>query len=116
MFTHFKREVVLPQVLHFVHSLFCTSTNATLHEQFFSFQRRSVLRIFLPSWLSFPEPVYVQKHTSQSKYEPRVEKANLIHVTSQYALIQFSGGREATVPLKDVATIPDNKSLNKITF
>ena len=51
--------------------------------------------------------VYVRNHTRHSKYEPLVEKADLIHVKSQYPHIQFSGCREATVPLKDVAPIPD---------
>ena len=102
-----KWKVVLPQVLHSVRSPLCTSTNVTPHKRFFNFQRRSVLGISVPSWLSSPGTVYVRKHTRQSKYESLVEKSDLIHATPQHARIRFSGGREATVPLNDVAPIPD---------
>ena len=51
--------------------------------------------------------MYERQHTRQTKYELLVEKTDLIHATPQYACIRFSGGREATVPLKNVAPIPD---------
>ena len=82
-----KWEVLLPQVLHSVHFLLCTSTNATPHEQFFNFQRRSALGISVPSWLSFPGTVYVRKRTRQSKYARLIKKADLIHATPQYIRI-----------------------------
>ena len=102
-----KWEVVLPQVLHSVRSLLCTTTNETPHERFFEFQRRSILGVSVPTWLSFPGTVYVRKHARQSKFEPQVEKADLIHATPQYARVRFGSGRETTVSLRDVAPIPD---------
>ena len=47
-----KWELVLPGVLHFQRSLLCTSTNATPHELFFNFYRKSCCGFTLPSWLA----------------------------------------------------------------
>ena len=106
-----KWEVVLPQVLHSVRSLLCIATNATSHERFLNFQRRSVLGISVPSWLTFPETVLVQRHARSSKYEPLVEKVDLIHATPQYAHVRYKDGRETSVSLRDVAPIHlENKS------
>ena len=99
--------MVLPQVLHSVRSLLCTTTNETPHERFFEFQRRSIFGVSFPTWLSSPGTVYVRKHAHQSKFEPQVEKADLIHATPQYERVRFGSGREATVSLRDVAPIPD---------
>ena len=41
-------EVVLPEALHSIRSLLCTTTNETPHERFFSFQRRSTHGNSLP--------------------------------------------------------------------
>ena len=102
-----KWEVILPQVLHSVRSLLCTTTNETSHERFFEFQRRSILGVSAPTRFSSPGTVYVRKHARQSKFEQQVEKADLIHATPQYARVRFGSGREATVSLRDVAPIPD---------
>lgn len=50
-------DLVLPDVLHSLRSLLCTSTNTTPHERFFAFQRRSTHGNSLPSWLMSPGPV-----------------------------------------------------------
>ena len=105
-----KWEVVLPQVLHSVRSLLCTATNATPHERFLNFQRRSVLGISVPSWLTSPGSVLVRRHARSSKYEPLVEKVDLIHATPQYAHVRYKDGRETSVSLRDVVPIPlENK-------
>lgn len=39
-------ESVLPDVLHSIQSLLCTSTNCTLHEKLFNFQQKSTSRHF----------------------------------------------------------------------
>ena len=44
-----KWELVLPEVLHSQRSLLCTSTNATPHELFFNFYRKSCCGFTLPS-------------------------------------------------------------------
>ena len=44
-------ELVLPQVLHSIRTLLCTSTNQTPHERLFSYRRRSATGHSLPTWL-----------------------------------------------------------------
>ena len=102
-----KWENVLPQVLHYVRSLLCTTTNTTPHERFLNFQRRSVLGIPAPSWLSSTGTVLVRRHNRQSKYDSLVEEADLIHATRQYAhvRVRFRNGRETTVSLRNVASL-----------
>ena len=108
MFTHLEMGgVVTPSFAFCALPPLCTSTNATPHERFFNFQRRSALGISVPSWLSFPGTAYVRKRTRQSKYAPLIKKADLIHATPQYIRIRFNCARETTVFLKDVAPIPD---------
>ena len=53
----------------------------------------------------------MRRHARSSKYEPLVEKVDLIHATSQYAYVRYKNGRETSVSLRDVAPIPlENKS------
>ena len=103
-------EVVLPQVLHSIRSLLCTATNTTPHERFLNFQRRSILGISAPSWLCSPGAVLVRKHVRQNKYEPLVERAELVHATPHYAFVRFEDGHESTVSLRDVAPVPEDNS------
>ena len=78
-------ESVLPQVLHSIRSLLCTSTNTTPLERFLGFQRHSAVGVSVPSWLASPEPVLVKRHVCASKYDPSVEEAELIHAAPSYA-------------------------------
>ena len=105
-----KWEVVLPQVLHSIRSLLGTATNTTPHERFLNFSKRSVLGISVPSWLNSPGSVLIRRHVRQSKYDPLVEEADLIHATPQYAHIRLKNGRETTVSLKDMAPLPGPES------
>ena len=84
-------------------SLLCTATNETPHEQMFSFKRRSTFGTSVPTWLSSPGPVYLKGHICTSKYDPVVDKVNLLHATPNYAIVRLPNGRETTVSLKDVA-------------
>ena len=95
-------ESVLPDALHSIRSLLCTSTNATPHERMFQYNRKSTAGNSVPSWLT-PAPIYVRKHVRNSKYEPIVERAELLHVNPQYAFVKLSNGHETTVSLRDVA-------------
>ena len=45
-------EIVLPDALHSIRSLLCTSTNTTPHERMFNFTRKSTCGNSIPSWLS----------------------------------------------------------------
>ena len=67
-------EQMLPQALHSIWSLLCTSTNATPHEKFFSFNRRSESGKTLPSWLTSEGPVLMKNNLRHSKCNPLVKE------------------------------------------
>ena len=50
--SHWK--AVLAHCLHSMRFLLSTATNATLHERFFNFNRRSHTGVSLPSWMTSP--------------------------------------------------------------
>ena len=92
-------------------SLLCTTTNTTPHERFLNFQRRLVLGISAPSWLSSTGTVLVRRHNLQSKYDPQLEEADLIHATPLYAHVRFRNGRKTTVSIRDVAPLSGTEKL-----
>ena len=95
-------EVVLPDALHAVRSLLCTSINATPHEKFFIHPRRSCSGSSMPSWLLSQGPVWLKKHI-RSKSDPLVEEVFLLDANPKYPYIQYPDGRETTVSLRDLA-------------
>ena len=95
-------ESVLPDALHSVRSLLCTATNETPHERLFKFNRRSATGCSIPSWLT-PGRVYIRNHTRNSKHDPVVVEAELLHANPQYAFVKLDSGHETTVSLRDVA-------------
>jgi hypothetical protein len=105
-------EIMLQDALHSIRSLLCTATNATPHERFFNFQRRSSNGQSTPTWLLEQGKVFVKKHVRSSKYDPLVEEVELIEAEPQYAHIKFPSGRESTVSIKDLAPIGDSNPPN----
>ena len=99
-------EKVLSKALHSVRSLLCTSSNATPHERFFNFQRRTGLGTSLPSWLTEPGPVLLRNNQRAKKTDPLVHEVELIHANPTYAHIKHSDGKESTASLKDLAPCP----------
>ena len=85
-------QEVLPDVLHSVRTLLCTSTNATPHERLFNFNRRSGTGTSLPSWLSEPGKVLLRRFVRQSKQEPLVDEVDLLEANPQYAHNNFLMG------------------------
>ena len=81
-------QLVLPDVLHSIRSLLCTSTNETPHERFMNFSRHSSTGSSIPSWLAEPGPVYVKRHVRHSKFDPLVEKADVLQGNPPYAHIR----------------------------
>ena len=73
-----KWDIVLSDALHGIRSLLCTATNETPHERFLKFNRRSMLGSSVPTWLHKPGPVLLKRHLRSSKYEPIVDKVELI--------------------------------------
>ena len=93
----------MPDVLHSIRSLLCTTTNETPHERLFKHKRRSSFGVSVPTWLSSPGRVYLRRHANPSKYDPVVEELDLVHATPSYARVRFPAGRETTVSLRDIA-------------
>jgi len=77
-------ETVLPEALHSVRSLLCTATNATPHERFLPFDRRSMLGRSLSSWLIQPAPVMLRKFV-RNKSEPPCEEVELLEANPTFA-------------------------------
>ena len=95
-------ECVLPDALHSICSLLCTSTNMTPHDLLFSFPRKSTVGKSFPSWVK-PGPVYIRNRKRASKFDPPVTPATLLHANPSYAHIQLPSGIETTVNVRDIA-------------
>ncbi|XP_054287982.1 uncharacterized protein LOC129003710 [Macrosteles quadrilineatus] len=104
-------ESVLPEALHSIRSLLCTSTNTTPHELMFKHPRRSYYGGSVPSWLSQPGPVLLRKHNRPSKYDSLVEEVELIQANPGYAHVKLPNGQEKTVSIRDLAPAPGQSSL-----
>ena len=98
-------EYVLPDALHSIRSLLCTSTNATPHERMFNYSRKSTSGTSVPSWVK-PGPIYVKNHTRRSKNDPPVTPATLLHANPQYAHVLLPSGAKTTVSIRDLAHFP----------
>ena len=98
-------EMVIPEVFYSLHSLLCTATNEVPHDRFLKFPRRSMFSTNTPIWMTEPGPVYVRKHV-RDKYDPVVEKMDLLHAKQNYAVALSPEGREVTVSARDIAPTP----------
>ena len=97
--------MVLPDALHSLRSLLCTTTNSTPHERFFAFPRRSTNDSSLPNWLLEPGPVLLRNFV-RSKSDPLCHEVELINANTKYALIRHGNGKESTVSVTDLAPCP----------
>jgi len=93
-------EIALPNALNSIRSLLCTSINATPHERMFTHQRRHTSDQSGPNWLTYPGTVFMKRPVRQSKYEPMVEKVELIDANPEYAHVRLPDGRETTVSVR----------------
>ena len=104
-------EEILPEALHSVRTLLCTSINTTPHERLFQFPRRSTLGRSLPSWLVLPGPVLLKKFVRNKQDDPFCEEVELIEANPNSALLRFSDGRETTVSTSDLAPTHTHEDL-----
>ena len=65
-----------------------------------NFSRRLSTGSSIHSWLAEPGPVYVKRHVRHSKFDPLVEKVDVLQVNPHYAHIRYPDGRETTVSTK----------------
>ena len=105
---------ILIDVLHSIRSLLCTATNTTFHERFLTFNHRSTLGTSVPSWLSSPGPVLLKRHVRTSKYDPLVDKVELIQASPSHAHVRLQNGREVTVSLRDMAPFGEKEILDDV--
>lgn len=94
---------MLPDVLHSLRSLLCTSTNMTPLKRMFTFPWKSSFGESIPSWLSNPDLVLLRRHNRQSKFDPYIEEVELLEANPSYAHIKYYNDRETTVSLRDLA-------------
>ena len=100
-------ETVLPDALHSIRSLLCsTATNTTPHERMFTYTRKSTSGKTIPSWIK-PGPIYV-RNPVRGKNDPPVSPATLLHVNPMYAHVRLPSGTETTVSLRDIARCPSD--------
>ncbi|XP_077968093.1 uncharacterized protein LOC144422131 [Styela clava] len=97
-------ECVLPEAPHAVRSFLCTPVNATPHELFLKFSRKSMLGKALPTWLVTPGPVLVRKFV-RNKDDPLCEEVDLLDANPNFASIKYKDGRESTVSTQDLALL-----------
>ena len=105
---------MLPSALHSIRTLICVSTNQTPHERLFNFQRRTVTRHSLPSWLVQKGSALLRKHVRKSKYDDLCEEVEIVNVNPTYAQVKLQSGREQTVSLRDLAPLPPVRTENNI--
>ena len=94
---------VLPDALHSIRTLLCTATNATPHERFFVFQRRSTSGTSVPTWLTEKDTALLKRNVRHSKQEPLCDEVEILHVNPSYAHVRTPDGREKSVSLKQLA-------------
>ena len=98
-------EQVLPQVLHSIRTLLCTSTNQTPHERLFNYVRRSATGKSLPTWLVGASKVLLKKHVRSNKYDDLCDEVDIVSLQPESAKVRFASGREASVSLRDIAPL-----------
>ena len=97
---------VLQDIFHSIHSLLCTTTNATIHEHIFNFERRSSTGTALPVWLCEPGEILLRQFDGRSKYDLIVEVVELLEANPTHVRIRFHDGREDSVVLRHLARFP----------
>lgn len=98
-------EDVLPQALHSIRSLLCTSTNCTPHERMFAYSRRSANGDSIPTWLTSSGKVLMRRNVRQNKYQPLVEEVEVLHANPTYSHVRLQDGRETTVSNSHLAPL-----------
>uniref|UniRef100_UPI00358F56FA uncharacterized protein n=1 Tax=Myxine glutinosa TaxID=7769 RepID=UPI00358F56FA len=93
----------LPAALNSIRALLCTATNQTPHERLFHHPRSSGCIRSLPSWLAEPGPAYLKWAVRTSKYDPLVDKVQVLQANPEHARVMTADGRESTVSVRHLA-------------
>ena len=99
-----KWAKVLDAALGSIRSLFCTTTNSTPHDRFFTFQRSSITGTDLPEFLLQPGETILHRCHVRAKGDPLVEQVKLVQTISpHYAQVEYQDGRTDTVSTHHLA-------------
>uniref|UniRef100_UPI00358ED32B uncharacterized protein n=1 Tax=Myxine glutinosa TaxID=7769 RepID=UPI00358ED32B len=93
----------LPAALNSIRALLCTATNQTPHERLFHHPRSTGCIRSLPSWLAEPGPAYLKRAVRTSKYDPLVDKVQILQANPEHARVMTADGRETTVSVRHLA-------------
>ena len=99
-------ERLLHDVLHSLRPLLHTSTNATLHEHFLNFNRKSPNGFTLLAWLTKPGHVLLRNFVRANKNDDYVRQVQLTEANPTFARVRFPDGHKSTVSLQDLAPCP----------
>ena len=91
--------------MHSFRSLLCTATNATLHEYFLNFDRRSIVGRTFPNWLVQPGPVLLRRFV-RNKYNPLIDEVELLDADPSFANVRLRSDNEVTVSVWDLESCP----------
>jgi hypothetical protein len=80
------------------------------------YERRSSTGTSLPSWLLDAQMVYVKRHVRPNKNDPLGDKAQIIQLNPQYAIVRFANGRETSVSLRDLSPLPQPSVSPELTL
>uniref|UniRef100_UPI00358E90FB uncharacterized protein n=1 Tax=Myxine glutinosa TaxID=7769 RepID=UPI00358E90FB len=93
----------LPAALNSIRALLSTATNQTPHERLFHHPRSSGCIRSLPSWLAGPGPAYLKRAVRASKYDPLVDKVQILQANPEHARVMTTDGHETTVSVRHLA-------------
>lgn len=99
-------EKVLPDALHAIKSLLCT-TNVALHDRLFNYSWKSTSGTLIPSWAK-PGPIYVRNHTKSSKHDTPVTPSTLLEINPHYAHVHLPSNIETITNVQDIASKSTN--------
>ena len=107
-------EIVVTDVLHSQRSLLCTVTNETPHERFLKFSRRSKSGVSVPTWLMQEPNTVFAKHHVRNKYDPLVDKVEVVQLNPNHGVVRYPNGHNSTVSIRDLA--PMDNALGTFFF
>jgi len=81
-------DQIIPDALHAIRSLLCTTTNQTPHERFLCFERRSMLGRTLPAWLLTPGTVLMKRFV-RNKNNPLIDRVKVLTANPHLAFIHW---------------------------
>lgn len=103
-------ESVLPDALHSIRSLLCTSSNCTPHKRFLQNCIRSTRGQTLLAWLILEGPTLLRQQVWHSKNDPLVEEVEIVEGSPEYAHVRLPDYRVTAVSLRHLTSMANDSS------